>query len=107
MSNDYYVVSKVWLKKYTQKPVSNELKLNLLDYGRCVPGSNKRDIAKVLGIAIYDTAIPQMLVDDILEKTGYDICRHAVYDYSDNTHGCLHAITREGVVILAIYGHIL
>lgn len=53
----------------------------------------------------WDSAIPQELFDDILDKTGTNPSSHVVFSYpSGLVFGQLQAIDPEGAEILKAYG---
>ena len=83
--------------------------LNVLDLHRYEDHS-KSDIAKLLGLVTWDTALPQNFVDAVYELTGENVSFHAVWCYDDGTGGKQIfgrpvPVTREGQVILKIYEH--
>lgn len=81
--------------------------MHLTDVPAYVRGLTVYDLAREYGLKAFDTALPQGWLDDVTEKTGFDIRGHVVWSYDESTvFGAPFALTREGRVALDIYDHI-
>lgn len=67
---------------------------------------SKDTVAKMLGLKVFDTALPKAFVADVVEKTGINISPHVVWSYDHCHLGSPVAVTRVGEITLQIYNHI-
>lgn len=78
--------------------------LDLYSHRECT----KHELAEMLGLEVYDVALPQGYVNEFFDKTGVHIHQHAVWCYDEvRIWGEAVAVTREGEIALKIYNHII
>jgi len=62
------------------------------------------EAAKLHGLRVYDTALPQPWVDDVYDRTGVYPVGKVVWCYDEaKTFGAAFPLTREGAAMLARY----
>jgi len=65
---------------------------------------NKQDACSILGIVVFDTALPQGFFDELTSVTPSHPLGHFVWSYDDSTLlGAPRPLTQKGVEILKAY----
>lgn len=99
-----YVVSKHIPEEF----VKHLPKINWADaYGYATNRPSVDELAKLQDIKVFDTALPKDLVAEFRDLTGFNPVGHFVYCYDEEVFGSLKPITREGIVALDIYYHLI
>lgn len=104
-----YAVPEYLVSKYIPEHLGKNVpKVNWVDaYGYATDRPGVSELAHLLDIKVFDIALPIDWVRDFQGRTGFNPVGHFVWSYDENSFGLAKAITREGIVALGIYTHMI